>query len=56
MIWCVRLSRGDGCCGLPGTKMPGPGDVIVEEVNVAAIPNLLMPVRAPARRRLVGER
>ena len=58
-----RLRRavgwGTAACRLPGTKMPGPGDVIVEEVNVVATPDLAMPLLAPAPtvlRQMVSER
>ena len=41
-----RLQRavawGTAACRFPGAKMPRPGDVIVEEVNVDATPNLAM--------------
>lgn len=59
----VRLRQavawGTAACRLPGTKMPGPGDIILEEVNVVATPNLAMPLLAATptvRHQLVGGR
>jgi 1-phosphofructokinase len=48
----VRLRRavawGTAACRLPGTQMPGPNDIIIEEIDVNMTPNLAQPLMTPA--------
>ena len=58
---CVRraVAWGAAACRLPGSKMPGPDDVSIEEVSVSDVPNRATVLTSPltdTRRVVVGER